>query len=450
MKNILFSILLVIGFNAKSQTINLEFPYFEGKTYEFKIFQGDKMVTLKTDTIRKGGKVQLVFPKEYAGYKGMAQWYLTNSKTGGGLDLIINNQDFSVTCLDSVPTNESIKYKGSNESIFSKTNYLEQQKLFEKHDAMLAATRAYAKDNKLYKIFDTEYKSIINQYALHSKNLAKSPLYAARFRQIVNITMGIGTIITLDETEKANNINNFIVNDLDFEALYTSNHWGGIINNWVQLQTIVIKDDKTLLQNTKFILKRLPSNKIYTDFVINLTKELSKVGKDNILAALTQEIKNSNRLINFDGVLSIYQKDITGQAPNLIIVEHIGNPDDHKHINTQLETDKLDSKYTLIVFYQSGCGPCEVLMQGLQGNYQDLVKKGVRIISISADTDEQIYRNTSFPFPWKDKYYNLEGLKGINFRNYAVMGTPTIYLLDKQGMILSKMATMHEALSTIK
>lgn len=442
------SILLIITliFNANAQTIDITFPYFAGKTYDFKIFQGDKQITLKKDSIQNGGKVQLIIPKGYEGYKGIAQWYFTNSKTGGGLDLIINNKDFSVSCLDSIPSNKNIIYKNNPENVFSSANYLEQQKLFEKHDAMLAAVRAYSKKEKLYATFDKEYNKIKKEYSNYSKNLAQSPLYAARFREIVNLTMGIGTEIITDEKERANNINDFIVNKLDFAALYTSNHWGGIINNWVQLQAMVIKDDAKLIQNTKTILNRLPSNKIYTDFVENLTKELTKAGKDNIIETLIPEIKKSNRLLSYEGALTIYQKDIIGKAPNLIIVEHIGNPDDHKHINTLLETDKLDSKYSLLIFYKSGCGPCEETMEALKGNYKDLTSKGLRIISISADIDEQIFKNTSFQFPWADKYCNLDGMGGMNFKNYAILGTPTMFLLDQHGVIIKKMATVKELL----
>ena len=444
MKKLLIAALFLASFGAKAQTIRLEFPYFAGQTYEFKIFQGEKQITLKTDTIRKGGKVRLSIPKAYTGYKGMAQWYLTNSKTGGGLDLIINNENFSVTCLDSVPSSKSIVYKGTTENIFGNTNYLQQQKLFEKHDAMLAAIRAYPKDNTLYEIFDKEYRSIKEQYAVYVKNLAASTFYAAKFRQIVNLTMGIGTIITLDEKEKANNINDFIVNELDFASLYTSNHWGGVINNWVQLQTMAIKDDSLFVQNAKTILNRLPSNAIYTDFVINLTKNLTKAGKDKVLADLFMDIKNSNRLLNFKGVLDIYQQDLTGKAPDLIITSPLDKAGKRSTIG--LNTAGFHSKYTLILFYRSGCGPCEETLAGLKANYKDLVAKGFRIIAISADTDEAVFKNTASEQPWTDKYCDLDGTNGVNFKNYAVIGTPTMYILDAKGMIKTKVATVQELL----
>ena len=127
-----FFLLLCISFSATAQTITLEFPYFAGQTYEFTIFQGDNRIKLKEDSIPKGGKVQLTIPENYKGYKGMAQWYLTNSATGGGLDLIINKEDFSVACFDSIPTAESIVYKNTTENLIDKATYKKQQQLFEK------------------------------------------------------------------------------------------------------------------------------------------------------------------------------------------------------------------------------------------------------------------------------------------------------------------------------
>ncbi len=452
MKNFIFYIVLFfVGVsNVNAQTINLEFPYFAGQAYDFTIFQGDKRITLQSNTIPKGGKVQLILPKEYKGYKGIAQWYLTNSKTGGGLDLIINNEDFSVTCLDSIPTAESIVYKNTTENLIDKATYKKQQQLFEKHDAMLATKRAYDKESNLYKLASTEYTSLLQQYVEYSKGLSTTTLYADKFRQIVNITMGIGTIITTDEKEKANNINDFIVNELDFEVLYTSNHWEGVINSWVQIQTIVLKDDSKFLEDSKTILQRLPSNKIYTDFVSNMTKELTTIGKDYILDALTSEIKHSKRLLHYDGVLNIYQQDLSGTAPDISIVTYYGTNENKTKKNTVLKSTELNSKFTLLVFYKSGCGPCEDTMKGLMQNYNEIVSKGYRIITIAADIDEETYIKTSQAFPWKDKYCDFEGSKGINFKNYAVLGTPTIYSIDAKGFIKSKIATIDEFLSQVK
>lgn len=431
---------------TQAQTINLEFPYFAGNTFDFTIFQGDKRISLLKDTIPEGGKVQLVIPEEYKGYKGMAQWYLTNSTTGGGLDLVINNEDFSVACLDSIPTGDNIIYKNTSENFIDQVNYKKQQELFEKHDAMLATKRAYDPKSKLYKVANKEYVSIVKQYKEYSKALSQSPLYAAKFRQIVNLTMGIGTIITEDENDKTNNINNFIVNELDYEVLYTSNHWGGMINNWIQLQTAVFKDDAKLIADATTIVKRIKSDQIYTDFVINLTKELTKSGKDAAIFALIPIIKNSKRLLHYDGVLSIFKQDLSGKAPNLIINTSVGNINDNNLEIKVIKTMELNSKYSLLLFYQSNCGHCDAAIEVLKQNYNDLLNRKIKIISIAGDTDQESYSNTASAFPWTDKYRDVEGMNGINFKNYAVIGTPTMYVLDHKGTIIHKPATVEDFL----
>ena len=108
---------------------------------------------------------------------------------------------------------------------------------------------------------------------------------------------------------KAANINDLIVYHNDYNDLYTSNHWRGIISSWVQVQTIVLKNDDKMIADAKIILNKLSSPLIYTDFVTSLTKELKTAGKEKMITELTDTIRNSNKLLNYDGVLSIYSKN---------------------------------------------------------------------------------------------------------------------------------------------
>ena len=85
-------------------------------------------------------------------------------------------------------------------------------------------------------------------------------------------------------------------------------------------------------------------------------------------------------------------------------------------------------------------------LEALEKNYKNLVAKGFRIISMASDIDFAVYSNTSFSLPWPDKYCNLDGTNGINFQNYAVIGTPTRYVLDKKGKIILKPVTVTELL----
>ncbi len=95
-------------------------------------------------------------------------------------------------------------------------------------------------------------------------------------------------------------------------------------------------------------------------------------------------------------------------------------------------------------FFEARTGIKLSLNAGLKSNYQDLVVKGIKIVSIAADTDHNTYKTTAASFPWKAKYCDGQGMNGINFKNYAVMGTPTMFLLDSKGIIIEKIATVEQ------
>lgn len=92
-----------------------------------------------------------------------------------------------------------------------------------------------------------------------------------------------------------------------------------------------------------------------------------------------------------------------------------------------------NNEKTLLVFYKSDCGNCEALLEELKESYKIFNGKSVRIISLSGDSKENIFKEKSKSFPWKDAYYESKGMEGINFKNYGVVGTPTVFLIDRNG-----------------
>jgi thiol-disulfide isomerase/thioredoxin len=179
-----------------------------------------------------------------------------------------------------------------------------------------------------------------------------------------------------------------------------------------------------------------------------LTYYLTTYGKDNYVAAIASAVVGSGKVNAYAGSMQVYIKAIMGkQAPDIVIKENVGSEKEVKLVNTLLKTDAFASKYSLLLFYQSGCGPCEAAIEGLKNNYTILKEKGIRIIALSADTDPQVFKDNAAAFPWKDTYCNLEGFKGVNFKNYAVTGTPTMFVLDSKGILLKKIATVKELLT---
>ena len=236
---------------------------------------------------------------------------------------------------------------------------------------------------------------------------------------------------------------------IDFDALYGSSMWFAIINSCMEVYTKESLYFGAFGTDVASNLKRIKNQQVYEDFIdaaISVTEKFSWT-KDQ--EAIVDFIIKDNRIKNPTGklekIIQSYQLAIGKKSPNLKLTNTVGNTT----TTTVLKTDALKSKYTLLLFYQSDCGHCETAIATLKTNYKDLVAKGIKIISIAGDLDLVAFTKTATSFPWAAKYRDVEGMNGINFKNYAVIGTPTMYVLDSKGIIVSKMATISEVLEFV-
>jgi thioredoxin-related protein len=442
------------GMNSSAQTIQMNFPHFSGKSYDFVIFQGDAQKTVLQGTIPNNGKFSLKIPKEYAPYTGMSRWLITGTQEGGGLDMVIPGKDFSVGCKEAQPNENNIIYEGNNQVTLLNGFYKEQQLLFSRGDAMMKAKVAFGKTDKNYAFYEEQYQRQVADYTLFENKMSSTPGYAEKMLHIVNITMGIGTEIIHEEEKKALNISHYIADRMDWDALYTSGHWTSVIAVWIDIHGQVIKDPYRFVNDFSKISQKIKDEKKYTDFVGRVAYFLTQQGKDTYLNAIAPLVVASGKVKNYEGSLSVFIKAAVGtQAPDLTFTEHTGKISDHNHKTTVLKSSELaDKTYnkTMLIFYESGCGPCENLLQQLPGNYENIKAKGVRIMSISADKDETVFMGKAKDFLWKDSFCDYEGLKGENFKNYAVSGTPTLILIDNTGKILLRTASLGEVLQFLK
>ena len=115
-----------------------------------------------------------------------------------------------------------------------------------------------------------------------------------------------------------------------------------------------------------------------------------------------------------------------------------------------LKTDHLDADYTILLFYQGDCQLCEDALIDLANKYIWLASNNVRVIAVSGDVSKKGFQKKLAYHQWSDNYCDLAGMGGANFKNYAVLGVPTLYLLDKKGIVLEKTATVEDLLKAIK
>jgi peroxiredoxin len=451
MKQIPFTIALILTFllfctELYAQKINLHFPHFAGHQYEWKIFQGEKQITIRSEQISPDGRVTLSMPEPYQDYQGMTRWLL---KKGGGLDMIYVGKGFSVECLAENPNSENIIYTGNPENDFLKAQHRRQQTILDKLGAVNHLLQVYPPDEDLHKIALDEQANLHQAFEQVQADRTENSLYAARFGEIVDFTRGIADRIYDNPEDHTAYFNDFVAHTLDFKDLYTSGHWDQVLHHWLMMDIRSDKGDQAFIERLESAMSRMDRDDILTAFVEKAVLLFVEKGKDDLLPSIANHIENrpvalaalSNGVKNM--MASV--KNLTGQkAPDLVFHAPVRTQTGTSTQDIIIETGNLDAVYTILLFYQGECPLCEDALIGLANKYQQLEEQNVKVIAISADKTEQEFKKKLAYHQWPDNYCDFSGMEGANFTNYAVLGIPTLFLLDQKGMVLKKTAMVEE------
>jgi hypothetical protein len=391
----------------QSQTLNFDFPHFAGQKYIICLLKGEKQDTIYRGALDKHGKSTVVLPAAYRGFAGIARWSLLD---GGGLDLVLNGEkSFTVSCPDANPSDSNIAYINTPENSFMYGKYLQQSAVINKLIAIGGALQQYSPADSIFPLLEKENLRLEQAFETIQAEIAHSLLYAARIREFSDYLTGTGSRLTLNEKDLETERRNFVFARMDFSQLYYSGFWSDIISAHI---ASVSGNDSLLIADSRALLLRASGNKeVEEELLHKLILLYNKYGKENLLANLgVEDLVSRGR-----------------PAPMLTLT--------NKHIRPV---------NSLIIFYESDCNNCENALIQLRGNYPLLKEKGVEVISIAADRDEGTFRRNADLFPWADKYCDFKGFDGENFKNYGIIGTPTIFVVDKEGVITGKYAKMDE------
>ncbi|MDV3538895.1 alkyl hydroperoxide reductase [Elizabethkingia anophelis] len=441
-KKFLASLFLIIIFTTtKAQNIDMKYAVYAGKSYMFVIFQGDQQKTIYEGKVPANGKFTLSIPREYRPYNGMARWLITGTMEGGGLDMYIPGKDFSAGLAEDNMPIEKSTFQTDNTAFTEMGNlFREQTSILSRYEAMQQAVNAFSPDDTNYPIFQQEYQNQLKAYGNFQHKLKTRNDYGSHFIRIVNITKGISPQLTGAPVDIAKSTEQYISNELDWPTLYTSGHWSTVINTWLSIHTQLIKKTEQFVEDFRKISNKITSPVIYTNLAKTMAHYLSQQGQDEYIGAIAPIIKESGKVSQYDGELTVYTKATVGsKAPDLIIPQQETSNKKQSDKTQILKIADKTYQQTLLFFYQStDCKTCDQQLQELSSNYQMLTAKGVRVITISADKEKALYTSKSKAFPWKDAYCDYKGEKGENFKNYSVTGAPTLILIDSGGNILSR------------
>ena len=146
---------------------------------------------------------------------------------------------------------------------------------------------------------------------------------------------------------------------------------------------------------------------------------------DNKTENAIQLMLNQDKILHIDAI-----------APDISLKEPSG-----KIFNLE----KVEAKKILLVFYASWCPHCQVLIPKLKEYLMTLNNPDLKVIAISLDTKKSDWVN----FIRKNNlnWINISDLKGWNSKaalDYYVYATPTMFLINKNRIIIAKPLTIQD------
>lgn len=116
----------------------------------------------------------------------------------------------------------------------------------------------------------------------------------------------------------------------------------------------------------------------------------------------------------------------------------------------------FQNKVLLVMFWATWCGPCRAEIPDVKAEYQLYHAKGFDVLGISLDTDREALEGfvKEQALPWRISFGGdpqQGGAENPMADHYGVMGIPTLFLVGKDGRVVSTevRGKLHEELETL-
>jgi peroxiredoxin len=445
-KTVLFIFFLAVSVVLPAQTIHLNCKPLSGKPAKLYWQKGENVDSLLI-SLDNDGKATLHLPD------GIRKVLATLVIDKNGVQFIAGEPDITLTCTAAPLSKQNIKITGSPENDFLYRIFDGKATLMHKQAWLEAGLQQYDSKSPLYPLLASEKRQAMEQYNSLVEEERTSSLFAAGFLQMNGFLDRLYDVEHARDSIREKTIQKEMEETLDFTVLYSCGQlWNSVPNYYLSMFNRIDKADKreSFATSACKILDRL-QEPYYWALLSNFVKETERfgwlgAGETIVKHALATRpgIKDAADVSSqVKRILSIVNVTARTQAPLLQITTTSVNANGFSH--EQQTTVKPEGKNgALLIFYETGCEFCSRELKQIRENYVALQQKGIRVISIASDTDRKTFESWSNNFPWNDKLFDDKGFVGENFKNYAVLGTPTLFIIDKENKIAGRYATLEE------
>lgn len=195
------------------------------------------------------------------------------------------------------------------------------------------------------------------------------------------------------------------------------------------------------------IISRFSKNEITKKFAIKyLQLGFKEIGQEEILRYLDEKYQNLIAQCQNDEEKAAFNERMRGYetmkegvlAPDINTMDYFGKP---------FHLFDVQKDYTMIVFWASWCPHCEIEMPKLQEFALKNAK--VNVIAISLDEEKKAYEASILKYPNAIHICDFKKWEGISVKDYHIVATPTVVVLDKNKKIIGKFPNFETASASI-
>jgi peroxiredoxin len=381
-KKIMAMLFLASNCGLSAQDISITLKKFPSDSYALVGYKGTKTDTLVKGRLNEQGKGTVKLPASFKNYQGMASLIVGGDTK---MDMILNNESFSVASDYAHPDTRIMEFTGSEE-------------------------------NKFFK-----------EYLLGEVMVANPNLFANQLKNEIDYFNRILAFSGASEDTVESLRSDFL--NLDMEVLYHSSFWKTMLTYWVAMHNNQIKDDDKLVADALQVMKKIKDEAVLDEFANNMIDICEQHGWEYIKNQLVLNSYNSGRHKNPTRNLAILFKSRgiqIGETPPDFLL-------DKKTKLSSLSKDKV-----LLFFYDSNCYQCSNEIKELKKQSEKIEKNKIKIVSISLDANKEVLEANTKEFSWK---YKLNDPDNHLFYPYGVIMTPTYFVIEK-GKITGRFARL--------
>lgn len=439
--NIKFIVLGLFVTNwLNAQTITGNLPLLASQTIQLKGFNGFKDYDISSTKIDSVGNFMLKYqPTDF----GMGFLLSSDEKP---YILILSGEDIALAG-EALSYTETIKTTQGRQNQLFEQYAVEHPKREQSLNAWDYLEKIYLSDSLFstqkvpLKSIQTEQQRIKSEDVAFLNNLPQNS-YVRWFLPVRKLVSSVSTVAQYRPQEIPATIAALRQIDYADPRLYKSGLFKEALENHVWLiEKSSGELDKVYADlniSIDIIINQLKSNpkrfNEVTDYLFNLLEKRSLFKSAEYLALKVLGDQSCSLDANVTNKLESYRAMKTGNvAPDI----EFGALTKF-NIASQAQTLKqLNADLKLVVFAASWCSHCQEIMSKIAANYLPWKAKGMEVIVVSLDSNQQEYEAFTKQLPFITTT-DLKVWEGQAAKEYHVFATPTMFVLDKDLEILLK------------